>query len=110
MWVCRLQEVPHFNMNISIVELKKWARDLRTEQPRPPGEMLGGFPLGARCLDKCRAALLGWQGEHQYGCPMDREFLETVGIEPEEFKEYVATGASDSQMDRWIRLHARAHG
>lgn len=97
-------------MNTNMDEVKKWARDLRKEEPRPAGEKLGGFPLGARCLDKCRASLLGWDGEYRYGCPMDQEFLENIGIEPDEFKEYVATGASDSQMDRWVRLHARAHG
>jgi len=96
-------------MNTNLNEVKKWARDLRKEEPRPPGEKLGGFLLGARCLDKCRASLLDWQGDYRYGCPMDQEFLQTAGLEPEEFKKYVATGASDSQMDRWVRLHARAH-
>jgi uncharacterized protein DUF5069 len=91
-------------------ELKKWARDLRKEEPRPSGEMLGGFPLGARCLDICRALLLGWQGNYQYECQMNQEFLQAARIDSEEFKEYVATGASDSQIDRWIRLHAHAHG
>jgi len=33
---------------------------------------LGGFELAARCIDKCRAALVGWQGDFIYGCPMDR--------------------------------------
>ena len=95
-------------MNTKTEEVKKWARDLREDEPRPPETKLGGFPLAARCLDKCRASLLGWQGEYQYGCPMDQEFLEMAGISKEEFAGYVATGASDSEVDRWLRLHAHA--
>ncbi|MDB6067072.1 MAG: uncharacterized protein JWR26_3280 [Pedosphaera sp.] len=95
-------------MSTQIDAVKKLARDLRKEEPRSPDEKLGGFALAARCVDKCRASILGWEGDYKYGCPMDQEFLEAAGIEKEQFKEYIATGASDSQIDRWIRLHAGA--
>jgi hypothetical protein len=95
-------------MKEKLDEVKRQARDLRTEEPRPPSAELGGFELAARCLDKCRAALVGWQGEYQYGCPMDRQFLATAGITKDEFRDFVATGASDDQVDQWIRTHAHA--
>jgi hypothetical protein len=93
-------------MNMNTEKVKKWAKDLRKEEPRPPSEELGGFELAARCVDKCRASLLGWQGDFQYGCAMDREFLDSAGINVDEFKEFVATGASDEEVDRWIKEHA----
>ncbi|MDB6108265.1 MAG: uncharacterized protein JWR69_15 [Pedosphaera sp.] len=95
-------------MNERLDEVKQQARDLRTEEPRSPAEELGGFELAARCLDKCRASLVGWQGEYQYGCPMDQEFLTTAGINKDEFRDFVATGASDGEVDQWIRSHAHA--
>ncbi|MDB6019313.1 MAG: uncharacterized protein JWR19_3802 [Pedosphaera sp.] len=95
-------------MEQNLEQVKKLARDLRTGEPRPPDEKLGGFPFAARCLDKCRAALVGWQGEFRYGCPMDRAFLETAGLDQNEFRDFVATGASDSEVDKWIRLHVHA--
>ncbi|MDB6124779.1 MAG: uncharacterized protein JWQ71_3772 [Pedosphaera sp.] len=95
-------------MKTNIEKVKQYARDLRKEEPRSPGEELGGYELAARCLDKCRATMLGWQGDFQYGCPMDQEFLSTSGIDAEEFKAFVATGASDAEVDGWIRKHAAA--
>jgi Domain of unknown function (DUF5069) len=89
-------------------EVKKWARDLRREEPRPAMETLGGFKGAARCLDKCRASLLRWEGDYRYGCPMDQEFFTESGIDQVEFKEFVAVGASDSAVDKWIRLHSHA--
>jgi hypothetical protein len=50
-------------------KLKGLAKDLRNEEPRYASKELAGFQGAARCLDKCRASLLGWQGEYQYGCP-----------------------------------------
>ena len=86
--------------------VKTFAKDLRREEPRSPSEKLGGYEKAARCLDKCRATLVGWQGEFVYGCPMDRSFLALVGIGVEEFKQFVATGASDEEVDKYIREHA----
>jgi hypothetical protein len=88
--------------------VKKLAKDLRRESPRDPSEELGGFPKAARCVDKCRATLTGMQGDYVYGCPMDRGFLSSVGLGVEEFKQFVATGASDEDIDRFIRERAGA--
>ena len=88
--------------------LKRLAKDLRKEEPRSPDQELGGFRLAARCLDKCRATLLGQQGDYTYNCPMDQQFLSNAGLDAEEFKNFVATGASDEQVAEWIEEHAHA--
>jgi hypothetical protein len=93
----------HRNLNA----VKEQARDLRHQEPRDPEEKLGGFRLAARFLDKCRATLAGMAGDFAYGCPMDRSFLEAAGIGVEEFKAFVATGATDEEVDRFIREQAR---
>jgi hypothetical protein len=95
-------------MQKNLEAVKRRAKDLRTESPRNPEEELGGFRGAARCVDKCRAALLGWQGEYIYGCPMDQQFLNLSGIGANELKAFVATGASDEQIANWIEEHAHA--
>lgn len=86
------------------------ARDLRTEEPRPSQEPLGGFTNGMRALDKCRASLVGWNGEFKFNCPMDQLFFSKAGIDAEEFKAQVATGATDEEMDRWVQENASPMG
>lgn len=88
--------------------VKKLAKDLRKESPRSPQEELGGFAKAARCLDKCRATIVGQQGDYQFGCPMDRSFLDQAGVGVEEFRQFVATGASDEDVDRWLREKSSA--
>jgi hypothetical protein len=92
-----------------IDDLKRWAKDLRQEEPRPADQDLGGLEGGARVLDKCRAALMGWEGEYQFGCPFDQSFARNAGIELNEFKDIVATGATDEEVADWLRLNARSH-
>lgn len=87
--------------------VKQLARDLSREEPRPPDEALGGFPLAARALDKCRASLAGTNGEFQFNCPMDQRFFAASGIDAQEFRRFVASGAGDAEVADWIREHAR---
>lgn len=94
-------------MNKDLEAVRRLAKDLTKEAPRDPEEQLAGFPLTARCLDKCRATLVGLQGDYSYGCPMDRRFLDGVGIGVNEFKQFVATGAADAEVAQWIQEHAR---
>ena len=47
-------------------KLEQLTTDLRKEPPRSPREVLGGYVILARCLDKCRAFLLGMNGEYNY--------------------------------------------
>jgi hypothetical protein len=87
--------------------VKKLARDLRSEEPRNPSEKLAGFEKAARCVDKCRATLVGQQGEFIYGCPMDRSFLDRAGIGVEEFKQFVSTGATDADIEKWLQQQSK---
>lgn len=95
-------------MQKNLEAVKRLAKDLRKGEPREPAEPLAGYQLAARCLDKCRATLVGWHGEYTYGCPMDQKFLGAAGIGAEEFKQFVATGADDSEVAGWIEEHAAA--
>ena len=96
-------------MNQDLEKVKTLAKDLRKSEPSAPDQELAGFPLAARCLDKCRAELVGWQGEYKFNCPMDQEFLSDAELSAEDFKNFVATGATDEAVAAWIqeRAHAR---
>ena len=96
-------------MKPNIEKVKALARDLRTEAPRPANEELGGFQMAARCLDKCRATIVGWQGDFKYNCHMDQEFLQEAGLDAGEFKDYVGSGATDEEVSEWIEQHSHAH-
>ncbi|MDB6151359.1 MAG: uncharacterized protein JWQ44_2807 [Chthoniobacter sp.] len=87
--------------------VRKLATDLRTAEPRSPRDELGGYRLAARTLDKCRASLVGWNGEYEFNCPMDRQFFAATSIDAEEFKAVVASGATDDAVASWIQEHAR---
>jgi len=78
------------------------APDLTRQAPRSPQTLLGGYALAARALDKCRAALAGRAGPYHFNCPVDRIFLNFTGINVQDFEEFVATGASDSEVAAWI--------
>jgi hypothetical protein len=88
-------------------KVKQLARDLRHTEPRAPDEELGGEPHAARTLDKARATLTGMNGEYNFGCPMDQHFFEETGIDMQEFEDFVATGASDSEVGDWIQKHVQ---
>jgi hypothetical protein len=88
-------------------KVRQLARDLRKEEPRPAHQELAGFPMAARTLDKCRASLLGWEGDFNFGCPMDRQFFAEAGINAAEFKALVAIGATDSDVETWLKDRAR---
>ena len=45
---------------------------------------LGGDAILPRLLDKGRAAIAGTNGEYNYACPLDQNFLEFAGVDPEE--------------------------
>ena len=88
-------------------KLKTLAKDLTKDFPRSPRETIGGYVLGARMLDKCRATLNGTNGEYHFNCPLDNILLGFAGLNAEEFKNFVATGASDAEVGEWIKQHAK---
>jgi hypothetical protein len=94
--------------NTSNEDLKRQAKDLRQEEPRSPDTELGGLEGGARVLDKCRASLVGCEGDYRFGCPFDQSFARNAGIDLNQFKELVATGASDEQVADWLRLKSHS--
>ena len=89
-------------MNPSITAL-----NLAKEFPRSPRDTLAGYVHAARMTDKCRAVVAGTVGEYHYNCPLDRYLLDFTGIDAEEFKAFVATGADDAAVAAWITAHSR---
>ena len=83
------------------------ARDLSKVYPRSPRETLGGYVIAARTLDKCRATLAGTAGEYHFDCPLDNFFFTFAGICADDFKNFVATGASDEDVAKWIEGKAK---
>ena len=78
--------------------------------PRSPREVLGGYVVLARTLDKCRAAVNGTLGEYKFDCPLDNFFFGFTGITPSAFRDFVATGADDEAVARWVGENALERG
>ena len=88
-------------------QLKLLAKDLTKDFPRSPREMLAGYIIAARAVDKCRAVLAGTGGEYHSGCPVDAIFLDFTEISYEAFRDFVATGATDAEIADWIEKTAK---
>jgi Domain of unknown function (DUF5069) len=88
-------------------KVKNLARDLTQDFPRSPREILAGYVLAARTLDKCRATLAGTSGEYHFDCPLDNFFFSFAEISGDQFKDFVATGASDEEVAKWIEQKAK---
>ena len=87
--------------------VRRLAKDLREGEPRSAHEQLGGFELAARALDKCRATLAGTNGDYEFNCPLDQRFFAQTGLDAEEFRQVVASGATDDQVAQWITEKAK---
>ncbi|MCE0498513.1 MAG: DUF5069 domain-containing protein [Methylacidiphilales bacterium] len=90
-------------------DLAAQALDLTEDYPRSPRAFFAGYILAGRMLDKCRALLNGTAGEYEYNCRLDRLFLEFSGINADDFKAFVATGATDEEVAEWINAKAKPH-
>jgi hypothetical protein len=88
-------------------KVKNLAKDLSKSFPRSPGETVAGYVIAARTLDKCRAMLAGTAGEYHFDCPLDNFFFSFAQISADEFKDFVATGASDEEVAKWIERKAK---
>ena len=82
------------------------APDLRKGPPRSPRVRLGGFVILPRMLDKGRATVAGKNGEYHYACPVDRRFLDFVGIKPDAVRKQLAAGKGDTEILHWIQKNA----
>lgn len=87
--------------------LSSSAPDLSSSYPRSPREVLGGYVVAARTLDKCRAEIAGTLGEYHFDCPLDNLFFDFTGISAEQFRDKVATGAADGEIASWITETSR---
>ena len=85
------------------------AKDLTKDFPRSPRKLLAGHVLGFRMLDKCRATLAGTTGEYHFDCPLDHMILGFTGIKADDFKAFVATGATDEEVAAWVAEHTAPH-
>jgi hypothetical protein len=96
-------------MKENLEKVKLLARDLRNgkEFPRSPRETLGGYVLAARAVDKCRAVLVGRQGEYHSNCPLDQTWLKFAEIDYNAYRSFVATGATDDEVAAWIGEYAK---
>lgn len=81
--------------------------DLTVRPPRSPRVRLGGYVILPRMLDKGRALLAGKNGEYNYACPLDQQFLDFAGVDPEALKQQLATGLGDGAMLEWVEKNAR---
>lgn len=87
--------------------VKKLAPDLSKTSPRSPHAMLGGYVLAGRMLDKCRAVLAGTAGEYHFDCPLDNIFLGFTELKGDDVKAFIATGADDAAVGKWLAEHAK---
>jgi hypothetical protein len=81
------------------------AKSLTEEPPRSPRNRLGGYSLMARMIDKGRADLAGNVGEYHYACPLDQMLFEFKGVQADEVKKLLASGASDAEIVSWFDTH-----
>ena len=79
--------------------------DLTKFPPRSPRVRLGGYVILPRMLDKGRATLAGKNGDYHYACPLDHDFLDYAGIDPEALKKELPK--SDSEVLAWINANAK---
>jgi len=83
------------------------APDLTKQPPRSPRVRLGGYAILPRCLDKGRATIAGKNGDYHFACPLDREFLDYAGVDPEALKKELAAGKGDGEILEWIESNSK---
>lgn len=84
------------------------AKDLEKEYPSSPREMLGEYVILARCLEKCRAFLVGTHGDYNFWpCSLCAELEAFTGIDHEDFKDFVAQGGTDEEIVAWVNAQAK---
>jgi hypothetical protein len=87
------------------------APDLTQRAPRSPRVRLGGYVILPRMLDKGRATIAGKNGEYNYNCPLDQNFLKFVGIDGAKLTKELAKGKGDGEILEWINQQAKSkHG
>ena len=83
------------------------APDLTKQPPRSARVRLGGYVILPRMLDKGRATIIGKNGDFHYNCPLDKRFLEFVGVDADKLKDQLAAGKGDWEILQWINENAK---
>jgi hypothetical protein len=87
--------------------MANFAPDLTKRAPRSPRIRLGGYVILPRMLDKGRATLAKKNGEYHYNCPLDKMFLDHVGIKVDKLTKELAKGKGDGEILQWINANAK---
>jgi hypothetical protein len=56
-------------------------------------------------IDKGRATLNGTNGEYHFNCPVDNMLFQFKGVDGEEVRKLLQSGASDEEVADWIAAH-----
>ncbi len=81
--------------------------DLTQHPPRSPRVRLGGLVILPRMIDKARATQAGKNGEYTYGCSLDRNVLDFLGIDADALKAQIYKGLGDGEILAWLHAHAQ---
>ena len=84
------------------------AKDLAKEAPRSPRNRIGDYALMARMIDKGRATLNGTVGEYHFACPLDQMLFTYKGVQADDVRAVLASGASDDEILSWFNGHGAA--
>ena len=71
---------------------------------------MGDYALMARMIDKGRATLNGTVGEYHFACPLDQMLLTYKGVQADDVKALLASGASDDQVLTWFNEQGTPKG
>ena len=58
-------------------------------------------------IDKARATKAGKNGEYTYGCSLDRNVLDFLGIEADAIKAQIDNGLGDGEILAWLMANAK---
>jgi hypothetical protein len=83
------------------------AKDLSVEPPSSPNQLVAGYAILARCLDKGRAELSGSAGEYHFACPLDQMLLDFKGVKADDIKKLLKEGASNEAVADWLSTNGR---
>lgn len=78
------------------------AKDLMQEPPRSPRQRIGDYVILARMADKGRAVLNGTNAEYHFNCPLDNMLFGFKGVDGEEVRKVLLSGATDQEVLDWI--------
>ena len=81
------------------------AKDLTKEPPRSLCQRIAGYAVLARMADKGRATLNGTAGQYHFNCPLDNMLFSFKGVQAEDVKNLLASGATDEQVTAWFDSH-----